>query len=433
MDIEKIGQFIKKLRVEKELSQNQLADMIPISRQAISSWENGKSLPNSDTLIILGKIFNVTVDELLSGGEEKSNIEEIALNLVDEYNSKGKKLKRTVRIFIITTILLMFFIFSYYFITSYNSIKVYKIDGQGDNFYTNRGILIVTKEKSYLQIGEIFSNRKKEAQQYKLYYLDKNKKKHTLYRGKDSNILIRNYYGYDEYFPYKDIKNVMDKLYLEIEFDNKKEIIKLKLKQDFINGFLSKNKNDKSLTNRSIKSNDSKSNLNSIKEAKDVIASETPTPSPENQPITEKENQQELKEEKIINNSKENPPTIIVEDPEEEKSEIIDLPTEIDKVMKEKGQNISGRYIIRKKEENKSIEFSYMDKELFLEIKENENRKTWDYILDGSNLIFYSEFTGIEEKDNRYIMFSDIKELKDTDKIIYDELIEYITKYILEK
>ena len=61
MDPEKIGKFIYTLRKEKNLSQYQLADLIPISRQAVSKWERGKTTPDSLTLIKLSEIFNVTI------------------------------------------------------------------------------------------------------------------------------------------------------------------------------------------------------------------------------------------------------------------------------------------------------------------------------------------------------------------------------------
>ena len=79
MDVEKIGQFIKELRIEKGLSQNKLSEQIHITRQAISNWENGKALPESDMLKILSSFFEVTIDDILSGKriEEKKHFEMI--------------------------------------------------------------------------------------------------------------------------------------------------------------------------------------------------------------------------------------------------------------------------------------------------------------------------------------------------------------------
>ena len=59
MDMEKIGKFLKELRTEKGLSQNKMGEQIHVTRQAISNWENGKAIPDSDILIKLSEIFNV--------------------------------------------------------------------------------------------------------------------------------------------------------------------------------------------------------------------------------------------------------------------------------------------------------------------------------------------------------------------------------------
>ncbi|QVK19643.1 helix-turn-helix transcriptional regulator [Mycoplasmatota bacterium] len=56
---------LKKLRKEKKLSQEQLAEKLNISRQAISKWESGKAYPDIDNLISLKDIFKVSLDELV--------------------------------------------------------------------------------------------------------------------------------------------------------------------------------------------------------------------------------------------------------------------------------------------------------------------------------------------------------------------------------
>lgn len=59
-----LGEKIYKLRTEKGYSQGDLADMLEVSRQSISKWENG-SVPELDKLIKLSEIFEVTIDELI--------------------------------------------------------------------------------------------------------------------------------------------------------------------------------------------------------------------------------------------------------------------------------------------------------------------------------------------------------------------------------
>ena len=64
---------LQKLRKDNNLSQEQLAEKIGVSRQAISKWERGEATPDSDNLICLAKIYNISLDELISSKEEKGN------------------------------------------------------------------------------------------------------------------------------------------------------------------------------------------------------------------------------------------------------------------------------------------------------------------------------------------------------------------------
>lgn len=60
-----IGQVIKELRKENNMTQNQLAEKLYLSQDTISLWELSKSLPDIPSLIRLSKVFNVTTDYLL--------------------------------------------------------------------------------------------------------------------------------------------------------------------------------------------------------------------------------------------------------------------------------------------------------------------------------------------------------------------------------
>lgn len=66
-----IGENIYKLRAERGLSQGALADVLEVSRQSVSKWENNTSVPELDKLIKMSKLFGVTLDELVYGVPEK--------------------------------------------------------------------------------------------------------------------------------------------------------------------------------------------------------------------------------------------------------------------------------------------------------------------------------------------------------------------------
>ncbi len=65
-----IGKRIALLRKEKGLKQEELAEMLGVSGQAVSKWENDQTCPDISLLPQLASIFGVTVDELLSGKRE---------------------------------------------------------------------------------------------------------------------------------------------------------------------------------------------------------------------------------------------------------------------------------------------------------------------------------------------------------------------------
>ena len=57
------------LRKQKGLTQEELADLLFVSRTAVSRWESGRGYPNIDSLKAIAGLFSVSIDELLSGGE----------------------------------------------------------------------------------------------------------------------------------------------------------------------------------------------------------------------------------------------------------------------------------------------------------------------------------------------------------------------------
>ena len=59
------SQNINRLRTSKNLTQTELAEALHISHQAISKWEKGKSIPDTEMLTSIAKYFNTTIDELL--------------------------------------------------------------------------------------------------------------------------------------------------------------------------------------------------------------------------------------------------------------------------------------------------------------------------------------------------------------------------------
>ncbi len=68
-----ISERIQSLRKSKGISQEELANEVGVSRQAVSKWESGQSVPDLEKVIILSEVFNVTTDYILKGIEQNKN------------------------------------------------------------------------------------------------------------------------------------------------------------------------------------------------------------------------------------------------------------------------------------------------------------------------------------------------------------------------
>ena len=68
-----IGKTIKRIREDKNITQEQLAEKLNVTRQAISNWENNKTQPDIDTIIKISEVLEVSVEEIIYG-QKKDNV-----------------------------------------------------------------------------------------------------------------------------------------------------------------------------------------------------------------------------------------------------------------------------------------------------------------------------------------------------------------------
>ena len=96
MNQEKIGKFISKLRKEKKLTQEELAEKLKVSSKSISRWETGKCMPDISLLIPLSEALDISVNELITGEhiEEKNIKEKTELAIKETINYSNNKLKK---------------------------------------------------------------------------------------------------------------------------------------------------------------------------------------------------------------------------------------------------------------------------------------------------------------------------------------------------
>ena len=99
MDYNKIGNFIATERKAKKLTQAKLAEKVFVSEKTVSKWENGKGLPDTNSLPKLCEILGVSLNELLSGEKiivenKYQKNEQLLLDMAKELERKNKTIYR---------------------------------------------------------------------------------------------------------------------------------------------------------------------------------------------------------------------------------------------------------------------------------------------------------------------------------------------------
>lgn len=102
MDQEKIGRFLKELRREKDLTQEQLAELLNTSVRTVSRWETGSNMPDLSLLVALSELYGVDIREIINGerkSTEQTPTPDDTLRQVARYGETEKrKLKRKLLI-----------------------------------------------------------------------------------------------------------------------------------------------------------------------------------------------------------------------------------------------------------------------------------------------------------------------------------------------
>ena len=85
MDQKKIGNFLKELRKEKNLTQEQFAEKLNVSGRTVSRWETGTNMPDISLLNEIAEFYDVSIPEIISGerksGTMNNEVKEVAQGL----------------------------------------------------------------------------------------------------------------------------------------------------------------------------------------------------------------------------------------------------------------------------------------------------------------------------------------------------------------
>ena len=106
MDQKKTGYFLKQLRNEKKLTQEQLAEKFQITSRTVSRWETGSNMPDISMLLELADFYEVDIREIIDGERKSENmneeVKETVLKLSDYTETINQKIKG--RLFVLTVI-----------------------------------------------------------------------------------------------------------------------------------------------------------------------------------------------------------------------------------------------------------------------------------------------------------------------------------------
>ncbi|WP_304263618.1 helix-turn-helix domain-containing protein [Kallipyga massiliensis] len=165
-----LGHQIKYYRSEKELSQEELAERVFVSRQTISNWENNKNYPDINSIVLLSEIFGVSIDNLIRGDVEQMK-NEINAEEVNKLNWYSLMMLILMLVAIISLVPLIKFIGLYAFIpylvlvtcALFFALKIEKIKKNND-IQTYKEIVAFTEGKRLDEIQQIEEKIKRPYQ-----------------------------------------------------------------------------------------------------------------------------------------------------------------------------------------------------------------------------------------------------------------------------
>ena len=108
MDQKKIGAFMKELRREKGMTQENLAEVFGVSARTVSRWETGFNMPDLDILMQMSDYYDVDIRELLDGERKSENmnkeLEETVVKIAEYSNDEKKRLARRLSVLFLVAI-----------------------------------------------------------------------------------------------------------------------------------------------------------------------------------------------------------------------------------------------------------------------------------------------------------------------------------------
>lgn len=290
MDNQAMGLTLKELREKKGLTQEQLANKLYVSRQNVSRWELGTRTINTPILVNICEIFGISLDNFFIKAAKnrhsdeknkiinyykteddsitnlddnldksknsnkkvkktqteanKTDIYNILLNLYNENNNEKRKKKKYFRMLLAGIVVIFILIISFIIFSLYNAVSIYKINGANGSVDIINGMLVITRDNIYFDLGSIHNNTENQIEELELYYFDNDNNKKLIFKETDftaSNIILYDFVGYNEYFNYDDLDIILNGLTVNMLMsDETSETIYLKAEKQKFSKLLNK-------------------------------------------------------------------------------------------------------------------------------------------------------------------------------------------------
>ena len=231
---------IYQIRMERKLTQKDLADLIGVSDRTISKWENGTTVPDLETIKRLCKALGTSPDSIIKSEKNYKDV------LYDFKRRLCNILNYLLKNIFLISFVIAFILLLTYFINNYNTIRIYDLTYDGENISFEDGYFFKTKVLNIITINDIKLNKiiyEPKTVKIELYtYL--NGDKYVIYESdKLDNIYIEESKSYTDLLTKDVIENIKHNLYIGInttdEDDNEYSYkSKLVLKQKLNNNKL---------------------------------------------------------------------------------------------------------------------------------------------------------------------------------------------------
>jgi len=101
MDQKQIGSFLKELRKEKNITQEQLAEQLNVSGRTVSRWETGNNMPDISLLVEISELYDVSISEIINGERKSENmneeVKEVAKSMSDYALAEKEGILKEIR------------------------------------------------------------------------------------------------------------------------------------------------------------------------------------------------------------------------------------------------------------------------------------------------------------------------------------------------